>query len=111
MLQVGEADVLIDIKPFDLMEEAVCTGADSFVAVNTSWTDDAHLQTFARGAAFGTELAVASLADDVTIWTSMNGTTPRMPRKAESSSVPQRQRHQTAKQSTLSVLKVPAASV
>ena len=42
LLQVGKRYVLIDIQAFYLMEEAVGTGADGFVAIDASRTEDAE---------------------------------------------------------------------
>ena len=39
LLQIGEAYVLIDIKTFYLVEEAVGTGTDGLVAIYTSWAE------------------------------------------------------------------------
>ena len=40
LLEVGEGHVLVDIEPFHLMEEAMCTGRDGLVAVYAAGTDD-----------------------------------------------------------------------
>ena len=44
LFQVGERYVFVYIQRFYLMEETVCTVADSFVTVYTSRTDDADRQ-------------------------------------------------------------------
>ena len=41
LLQVGERYVLVYVKTFELVEEAVCTVADSLVTVYTARSDDA----------------------------------------------------------------------
>ena len=38
-LEVGKRDLLVDVEPFELVEDAVASGADGFVAVDLSWAD------------------------------------------------------------------------
>ncbi len=42
LLEVGEADVLVDIESFYLVEEAVGTGCDSLVTIHSAWTDNTY---------------------------------------------------------------------
>ena len=41
LLQVGERNIFVDIKSFNLVEEAVCTIADSFVSIYATRAKDA----------------------------------------------------------------------
>ena len=41
LLEVGKRYLLVDVQGFYLMEEAVCTIGDGFIAINATGTDDA----------------------------------------------------------------------
>lgn len=59
LLQVGERHVLVDVKSFDLMEEAVRARRDGLVSVNASRADDAdwRLCRFHDACLYGTCVA------------------------------------------------------
>ena len=39
LLEVGERYILVDVKAFDLMEEAMCTCRDGLVTIDATWTN------------------------------------------------------------------------
>ena len=41
LLHIGEGDVLVDVQPFHLVEDAVCAGGDGLVAEHAARADDA----------------------------------------------------------------------